>query len=288
MLEILREHLDKTADPLFINNIDEAHALFDSFELRDYTLEFEELLSTADNSEISNLNDNINELTRVLQNQILNTHLIFANEDCQVHNLNLLLKSIQQLESTEFTNEVLSICENEEDPTDAFVETVALVMGLSAEDVVTYVERVEPSLIKKIIELMNTRSHVENMNVVDHTTIQSVLARYNEFCNIITMDDAPLVSGYIEEGGQLGTEFKVYCQYIRERLTSKLPSDIAGEYIAAAILAGDVTTSPREIIQSTINEVYSDIDIITPILISVDKLLLDLEIRLNAGIKKVS
>lgn len=287
MLAILKETLDSQASPEFVSMIDEAHALFDDYELPDFTFEFEQILGIADNSEPGDLNTQVYELTRELQFQVLHSHLVFPSTEATVSNLNKILTALMKIEQTEFIEEVLSICENEINPTEAFCEVIALVGGYEISDIVASIEHVEISLIRRTMELMIRRKESEFLNVIDHTTRTEVINRYKDFSNDPAFPEAPLMSRYFEEGAELGLTFDTYIKYVREHLQSEKADAIAREYIAAALISCDVPKNPREVIKDKLNDVYTEIDIITPILISVDKQLLDLEIRTNAGIKKV-
>lgn len=287
MLAILKEALDSQASPEFISMIDEAHSLFDDYELPDFTFEFEQILGVADNSDPTDLNTEVYNLTLTFQNQILHSHLVFPVESAKIPNLNKVLTALMKIEQTEFIEEVLSICEEESNSTEAFCEVIALVGGYEITDIIESIENVEVSLIKRIIELMNRRKENEFLNVIDHTTRNDVLQRYKDFSSDPSFSEQPLMSRYFEEGVEIGLTFDTYVKYVREHLNSDKADFIAREYLAAALISSDVPKNPREIVKDKLNDVYTEIDVLTPILLSVDKQLLDLEIRTNAGIKKV-
>jgi len=287
MLAILKEVLDSQASPEFVTMIDEAHAIFDDYELPDFTFEFEQILGVADNIEPTDLNTQVYNLTRELQTQILHSHLVFPTTEATIPNLNNVLTGLMRIEQSEFIEEVLSICQNESNTTVAFCEIISLVGGYEIADIVASIEHVETSLIRKISELMSRRKETEFLNVIDHNTRADVLKRYKDFCEDPIFPELPLVSRYFEEGAELGLAFETYVKYVRENLQSDKPDVIAREYLAAALVSCDVPKNPREVIKDKLNDFYTEIDVITPILISVDKQLLDLEIRTNSGIKKV-
>ena len=288
MLQILREVLNQTATPEFIAIIDDAHDLFDQYQLEDFTLEFESLLACSDNDDMGSLNTAIYNLTRIFQDQILANHLVTLNSECTLVQANHVLRCIRMLETTEYSPEIVNICENESDATDAFVEVLSIVGGLPVVEIATYIDHVEVSLVKRIFQMATQRCEVEELAVVDHELVNSVLEKYKAFTDGLYGENPPLVSTYIAEGVQVGEPFEVYCKYIQEHLTTTKANEIASEYIAAAILAGNVSNLPRQAILEQINKVYTGIDVITPIMISVDKQLLEMQLRSNVGIKKVT
>lgn len=288
MLEILREVLNQTTGPEMVAQIDEAHDLFDQFELQDFTLEFEELLSVSDNNDAGSLNTDIYNLTRVFQDQILDQHLIILNPEITLAQANHVLRCIKLIETTEFTHEVVDICLNgTSNYTDTFVEILSTVGGLPVEEVATYIKFVEISLIKKILQLMTKRVEVEALDTIDHNSIETVVERYKLFVNNLHYENPPLTTKYISEGAMLLEPFEIYCKYIREHLTSTDPKEIASEYVAAAIISSNVPALFKESIVKQLNKLYTDIDQITPIVIAVDGYMLDMQANLTTGIKKV-
>lgn len=287
MLQILRDVLNQTTGPEFVAMIDEAHDQLDQYELEDFTLEFEDMLGDAGNQDAGSLTEAVYRLTRVFQIQVLNQHLIKVNDEATVAQISMILDNLRQIEKTEFISEIISIADNEVDPVQALVEIFGIISGRSPEEFFPLIEYVEGSLIKRILETTNRRYEVESLNVVDHETVNAVVKQYKDFLEGVQRAQPPLVQTYIELGAHVGESLASYCKYIQENNVSTNPADIATEYVAAALLAGDVPKLPRDAIIVELNKVYSSIDVITPILISVDKQLLDMQIRLNSGVKKV-
>jgi len=284
MLKILEETLNSIASPEMIALIEYTHEIFNQFELPDYNLEFEELLSTRDNGDPSTIASDIYELTKTLQIQILNKHLIYPTEECTIDGNNVLLNCILQLDKTEYVKEVESICEYELDPTDAFVEIVAIVVGAESVEVATYVDRVEISLIKKIKDLMIRRDSVENIEDNEHVSVQKKVERYKNFADLQNKEK-PIIHKLIEQGLPASIEFSSYIEQIRPLITSEDPVIIAREYICAAMLSIDVSPNPRDRLKNELNRIYVDIDKITPIFLEIEKQLLDYDIRMTSGVK---
>lgn len=284
MLKILEETLNSIASPETIALINYTHELFDQFELPDYNLEFEELLSTRDNEDPSTIASDVYELTKTLQIQILNKHLIYPVEECSIDGNNILLNCILQLDKTEYLKEVESICEYELDPTDAFVEIVSIVVGTEAVEVATYVERVEVSLITKIKALMIRRDSIENVEDNEHVAVQVKVQNYKNFADLQNKEK-PIIHKLIEQGLPASIEFSDYIEQIRKLITSDDPKIIAREFISAALLSIDVPSNPRDRLKIEINKIYSEIDKITPIYLEIEKQLLDFDIRMTSGVK---
>jgi len=286
MLSILKETLDSISSPEFSFLIEETHDIFDKFELPDYTLEFDELLATRDNADPSSISTEIYQLSKTFQEQILKQHLIYPNSENTLDQNNQLLNCILLLEKTEYIEEVQAVCEYEEDPIEALIEIVSIVVGIPSVEAATYLESVEKSTINKIKEIMNTRASIELIEDTPEITIAKRVDRFKLFADVQN-NDKPIVQKLIEQGVPQSVDFSFYCNAIQKESSDMNPSQIARELICAAFISNDVPANPRTEIAKVLDKTYNDINITTPISIQVEKQLLDFEIKNRSGVTKV-
>ncbi|MDR3392226.1 MAG: hypothetical protein P4L77_10890 [Sulfuriferula sp.] len=273
MLDILDDYLSGATTPELKESIRQAHELFDLYGLDTYEDGFVTLLHTGDQTDTGKTVDEIYDLTRSLQFQILTQHGVTIDENAPPSVLNIFLGGIKRLPSYDDGASLLGILGKMGDTMEIFAECIALVMGDSADHLHTFVENVDQSLLQMIA------THVDQatFSVSDEDFVfkRKLVEKYKHFVAI--SDISQLKLAYLLQNGlDVGHPFMVYLNLLGQEFELMEPKAIAVELVAMAIISNDRADNPRGAIQENLDKFVSNIDKITKIELITGDLLLKL------------
>lgn len=286
MSELLIESLKESETPEFLSMIKESIDLFDLYELADYKLEYDELVMTHDVDEVLTYSQRVYNLTTKFQEIILDQHLILVNDDADISIVNTILRGLYLIESTEYVEEILSICEHEKDPTVAFCNILNIVTSTDVETFLLNIQNVEISMINKIIEVLSSRLN-ESIELVDIDLVRRKIDIYKDFVNANSLESEPLINKFIKENRIYLGQFETTFDTLVDELRNLKPNQAAFEVVCIALLSTDLPALFKDVVKSKGQYLYENLDKVTEYCVSVDQKILEFDKIKNSGIKKV-
>lgn len=294
MLEILDVHLRTAASPEIFNAIEQAFDLFEEFGLTEYTIGYEEILLMGDNEGVSESILKICSLTSDFQDEILNQLRIDLVDEASVSEGNTILLALKKLESTEFFDNIIQVCEDVPAPEEALAEILALVSGIDEERLIILLQTVDPLTIQAIKLAMEKLSstHQALLQPAEDKVYADSLKAYKA-----ALDGQWLyIYDLVEAGEPLGQPYAQYHHEIidqmeaRQRtepvLASRFAIELGVQLYAGAIISSDGANNVRDVVMVELNKTYGDsLDRITPIYNEINSLTIKFQAYREAGIK---
>ena len=273
MLDILREHLNMTETTEFIGMIEEAHRLFDRFNLPDYDVQFIDLIQCIDQYDAPS--QEIYTLTRSNQLTILRMHGIIidpTSEKATITFLSKILTAILLFEDTEQVDEIDSIVTNTPDPE----ECVAAIFNqidpsINPEEMMLVMSTVVHALPERILERVKQNAVEKVVAAEERVTkeYQDFIKKAVEFLGVThVLAMAKMYTKILD--------FKEYVPII-EDLVPEDPENInkdayAREILTAAVISNAGNGNYMAVIKEYLDEEDFPIRIHTEILVLIDSL----------------
>lgn len=273
MLDMLDSYLSDATTPELKEAVRQAHELFDLYGLDTYEDGFVTLLHTGDQTDTGKTVDEIYDLTRSLQFQILVQHGVTISEDAPMSVLNIFLGGIKRLPSYDDGAALMGILAKVSDSMEIFAELIGLVMGDSPDHLHTFVENVEQSLLQTIA--LNVDQATFSVSDEDFVFKRDLVAKYKHFVAISDISRLKLAF-LIQSGLDVGHPFVTYLNLLGGEFELMEAKPIAEELVAMAIISSDAKDNPRGAIKDHLDKFVSNIDKITKIEIETGDLLLKL------------
>lgn len=274
MLDILRDYLVDATSPEIVDQIEKAHDAFDRIGLQDYAPGFEQLLMTNDDADESDTLGGIIDLTKRLANQILQQHSIMASDQASVTVLTEFIEALVELQqASDHIPEILKICAQQHDPEELFAELVALVGTNEAEHYLVELEHVSRALINRIAELARSQEFATvEEDEGEREFREERISKFNKFMHFI-LDPELAISRIAQMDIDAGYPFIVYANMVGREFEGLEPEVAAQNLIGMALLSGDGFQTPTVVIKANLENLVSDVDMITKIDIAVSDLL---------------
>jgi hypothetical protein len=298
MLEILDVHLKTAASPEIYNSISQAFDLFEEFGLTEYTVGYEDILLTADNEGASESVLKVCSLTSDLQDTILAQLRIDLVDEASVSEANTILLALKKLESTEYFDNIIQICDQVPAPEEALAEILSLVCGVDEERLIILLQTVDTltiAAIKMAMEKLSSEHAALLQPAEDQVYVESLKA-YKA-----ALDDQWLyIYDLVEAGEPLGQPYAQYHREIidqmeaRQRtqpvIASVFAIEIGVQLFAGALISCDGSGGNlRDVVMVELEKTYGDtLDRITPIYTEINSLLIKFQAYREAGIKSDS
>lgn len=282
MLDALDTHLKLSASPETYAAVAEANDLFEDYELQDYTLPYMDVLMTADNAEPSTITDEIVGLTIGFQVFILQQMDITLGDSLTVQQGNLLLRTMQQIETTEMVGEIYTLCDNADDNAETLCEIVALLSGEPVENLYGVITDVGDALITKIKEL-TAREDEDDAATIDLERNRVLVERLMAYLNFLETRDLA-VYALILGGESVNLPYAHYRDAVMSLIPTDKPKVVAANLYAAALISSDAGENPRGIIMEGLNQYYTSVDVITPISVALEQTILNFNAQENSGV----
>lgn len=297
MLDSLYVYLQTSTTPELRAAITEACELFEEYGLEDIGTGYEDILMTANNEGESEAMMRIVALTEDLQDHIFDQLQIKVVDETRVSEGNMILRALKDLENTELNDEIVGICRESTDSVEALAEVLHLVTGIEPERLVIYFEEVSDAVIQRI--QATAAQHVgENrdiLNVEEDTKLMSRFMVYRE-----AMDNQPLfMYDMLMASVPLNQPYAIYHGKIMEAISAQeliepMPTRMrqvktAVQLCAAIIIANDTQdANMRNIVHSELEKTFADVDMITPIYVEIDSIMVKFHRLLNTTPRETS
>jgi hypothetical protein len=286
MLDILEMHLKSATSPELSDAITEACDLFETYELPGYQDAYTDLLLTADNLDIGDLNTNLTNLTLEMQSLVLEQMLIHVNEDATIQQCNLLLRGLRLIETTEFNEDIIALC-SETDVDNALCEIIATVTGESVENLYQLINNTDQCVLDRIKMVCQQSNSGDTISPIDTNHVRQIVERLIRYKNSI--DNRPLfVYDSILDGQPIELPFEVYYDDMWNNIAALNPQEKAIELYAAVLVSSDAISDPKPFITKMLNRTYTSIDEVTPIITALDKIILKFNAEDTPGIHRKS
>jgi hypothetical protein len=287
MLDALQEYL-KTSTPLeYQIQVEEAHTHFERFGLQDHEVAFMDLLMTVDNEDRANFQDELTGLVTELQRHVLKQLEIELVEDLSIAQINQVLNFVSDIEDTELVDDVCNIIDSQTDTSDKLCQLMGLLNSQEPEHYYDLILSVSETLLIKIKETVQKNTDEDDVVPIDIETNRKLLTQLNVFMSAMDRKP-PIVYNLMIDGINPGLKFEEYYTKISPYLTSTDPQKSAYEIISATKVCKDIEGNVRDTVTEHLNKTFNSIDIVTPVLVAYDQMLLDFNHRVTSGIKRVT
>lgn len=283
MLDILEIHLKTATSPELSDLITEACEWLENYELPGYQDEYTDLLLASDNADAGDLNAQLVELTLNLQQRILSQMLIEISTECTVRQATMLLKGLRAVETTEFTDEVIVLCDSA-DTDGALCEILALVTGETAEYFYPLITNVDKAVLKRIKEIAQDNAPAEVIEARDPSQDRAVVDKLLRFEKV--SETHLYVKDLIVGGTPLHLPFSNYYDEIFEMIAALNAQQKAVQLYAASIVSSDAKENPRSVITAQLNKTYTSADEITPITVALETIILKFHAETSSGVTR--
>lgn len=298
MLEILDVHLKTAASPEVYNAVEQALDLFEEFGLTEYSIGYEEILLMADNEGASESISKICALTSDLQDTILGQLRIDLVDEASISEANTILLSLKRLESTEYFDNIIAICDQVAAPEEALAEILSLVSGVDEERLIILLQTVDKLTIDAIKLAMErlSLSHDAMLQPAKDKVYVDSLKAYKA-----ALDDQWLyIYDLVSAGEPLGQPYAQYHHEIidqmeaRQRtepvIASMFAIEIGVQLFAGALISSDGSGGNlRDVVMGELQKTYGDsLDRITPIYEELNSLLIKFQAYRESGTKSDS
>jgi hypothetical protein len=266
MLDILRDYLVEATTPENVDLIEKAHEAFDRIGLPDYNPGFEQLLMINDESDEGDTLGGIMDLTRSIGDRILEQHAIRVLEDCTIATRTEFIDALVDLQNaSDHVPDILRIIGQEHSPEECFSELVALVGSNEAEHYLVDLEYVSQALIDRIKQ---TVEHMEFATTEEDTQEREFreerITKFNNFMHFL-LDPELAIAGLVHKGIDAGYPFVLYTNLIGREFEGMDPVLAAQNLLGMAFYSGDGYGQPIQIIKQHLEELISDVDVMTKI-----------------------
>lgn len=287
MLDALHEYLATASSPEYMAAVEEAYQWFERFGLDDYDTAYMDLLMTFDNMDPPDAVDQLNQLTTELQHYLLKQQEVEVDEDLTVAQLNVILKMLSDIQDSELVDDISNIVNQETDTVDRFCGLLGLMTSVEPAMYYDQISSISEALLQKIKDQVTRNAEDDPAHAIDVNANREYVGKLQEFR--LAMEDRPLIAYNLLIDGVLpGRPFSEYYDTIIPFLPTSDPKNAAVELYAAALISKDMVGDVREKILQALNKTYTSIDIITPIVVELDQLLLNYHVKLTSGIKEVT
>ncbi len=291
MFDELSMHLRQSASPEQQAAIEEATDFFEKFELPEWQDRYVDLLMTLDNGEMGDAVQAFSALTTNLQHVMLNNFQISVHDATSIGEVNLILRTLRDLETTELVEEIKTICAEETDPVEAFAALMVLIIADPYQTADTYygfLQTVSQALIDKILETTEARTpDIVEDEIIDVEGDQALVTVLNNYMATVQVQDL-MVRGLIHDGLRLNQPFQSYYERMVDFLAPVAPRKMAIELYGAFLVCKQRELDVRQVIGEALQLTYSSIDVITPIMLALDEIVLLAHIRQTSGVRKTS
>lgn len=279
MLNILHDYLIEATSPENVDAIENAHLAFDRIGLQDYTPGFEQLLMVNDDADEGDTLAGIIDLTRSLSDGIFQQHSITLSDESSLATRTEFINALVDLQqATDHIPDILKICAQQHDPEELFAELVALVGTHEAEHYLVDLAYVSPALISRIAEVATAQEFATVDEDDDAREYREVrIAKFNRFMHFI-LDPELAFAKLVHQGIDAAYPFALYANMIGREFEELDPVVAAQNLLGMAFYSDDGFQSPLATIKSNIEQLISDVDIVT----KVDIALSDLLVRFQA------
>ncbi|BDD79877.1 hypothetical protein [Burkholderia phage FLC9] len=266
MLDILRDYLVEATTPENVDLIEKAHDAFDRIGLPDYTPGFEQLLMINDESDEGDTLGGIMDLTRSLADNILQQHAIRVMEDASIAVRTEFIDALVDLQNaSDHVPDILRIVGQEHSPEELFSELVALVGTNEAEHYLVDLEYVSQALIDKIKERAESMEFgTTEEDDQEREFREERIAKFNRFMHFL-LDPELAIAGLVHKGIDAGYPFVLYTNLIGREFEGMDPVLAAQNLLGMAFYSGDGFGQPTQIIKQHLEDLVSDVDVITKI-----------------------
>lgn len=219
----------------------------------------------------------------------LKLHGIVLNEEATLEFKNKITQAIIVLETYEGKDDILGILESSEEPNYKFSELIEQVTELSAINVFTKIESVDPGLFKRLIEIFNTSLIVIREDDVEKQILRNNIVSKLKNIKAITKYDKALGFTLTNSDTVLGSDFKQYTTYADKHFEYLTIDEIAIEVFILLSMSMEGFDKPLITFRKYSQDLFSDLDKITKIdiklnnlIIAYDKYIIENQEQLNA------
>lgn len=271
MLDILQQYLIDCAAPEMKDVLVHAIEGLDDMGLTDIYPEYEMILMLDDTVEPGETLDAIIHLTSLYQKRLLAQHTISLSEEAPMSAATDILNAILRIPDFEDKHALINIVSSEKMATESFADILALVTGQPPEKYLVHLHNVGAVLLRRIRE--KAEEEVKNTSTVEENTDHAeYIHRFKFYLNTIA-EQPLLITDMLKANMSVGYPYTQYADLIGRDFEGMYPERAAMEMVGMAIVSSDGKHNIRNTIVSNLEHYITSVQVMTKILMAVDKLI---------------
>lgn len=277
MLDILKDYVSENTTPEHYDIISRAYSVIDLIEFPEFDTGVEEIIMTdrigdVDTGGTMSL---IDRFFHDILDEILRQFTVKLDVDTDMLFKTVIIEGLIAIESYENVEDIFAVIEQDTDKEEKFADLMALVTEYDASRILIQLEEVEPSLLLTLAQEISARVNARSIQEANPYLLDCVEATklYNEFIGPSGLITQELIKNEIP----IALPFKVYIDIVGRNFEQLDPEVIAKELLGMAYLSSDGFSNPKSIIRDNIDNLISDMRLITLVDVQVTKLIMQVE-----------
>ena len=196
---------------------------------------------------------------------VLNQHGVFIQDNTSFEMMNVILEGISSVESYIDREAILTIISTENTDEEKLADILDLVTIIDSDSILLTLERVNPSIIRRIKELVE--EHKAIADVISNTEITQIKAkaawvkRLYELSGPEVKDCSnSVLYPKLTEGLRLNLSFQFYYDMLWDEISQSTNAGIARELVGMAIISNDQSERVLEVIREYVGKNFYDLD----------------------------
>lgn len=288
MLAQLQDQLAMTQPPEMMTLYERANNLFDDFDLLDYTIGYQDLLSSVDGA-ADGLGDprdeSIYSLTFKYLRQIADEHQIRLSDEATMLNYITVLEFVKQIEHTELVQQCADALANDEtDNLDKFGLCMLFVSSVELEDSMIYLEEIPDCVIKTMRGYFDGRVALEVETESLDPAVRQIYKELDKFVRTIAGQDMHSYKYLFEQEGETGLPFPLHYKDNEDYLLKLPVQQLVYELIGFALISEGGLNNPQQVIMDCLGKSITDLDRITTIQYLISTTLIEYRNTIASGV----
>lgn len=270
----LLEFISNNSSPESRDTFKTVFEILETFNIEDYINPFNDAYSCVDNSEVDSI---IFTFFNIAENQlvnILNSLGIFVTDETNLQELVSILEHISLIEDYEDKKAIKDIIQSDLSNEETLMTILELVGSLSADDFSNSITIVNPGFIKKIKEIIEGDSELDE--IVDIDAVRNKVANLKTLLKNCEIEYS-IIHNELQNNLSINLEFDLYKSIFQDKLLKlynkeqykQLAFEIVLMFIISKDKADNIPFRSREYVSNN----FSDIDLNNKLLNEVGNIL---------------
>lgn len=233
--------------------------LFEEAQLEDYEGDFLEILMEEGSIDATELPDQFFGVMLSTLLLIVKAHGVKLQAETPHWIVNEIVRGLMAIEYYLDPVEMIRVTEGDSDNEEQLAEMLYLVTGTESGVLVQYIEDMNTSLLKRVVELFTARVIEDPDKLAEDAAAYKLVARVKDISRFMA-DRNLLAMQLIERGVLAGANFDEYLHYIHHLLDDSVPDVVAKELFAIFSLSRDGSANMLDLYREKSEIIFHDAD----------------------------
>jgi hypothetical protein len=257
---LLDDYLRTAVSPDVMSLVEDAHALFDLYELDGYEDEFIEIVMNADQVDSHVSAERILDQTREYQLDVLRQHGITVVDGVRMRALNILLRALYDVQASLQGESIIDRCTQDIGPEEIAAEVFGLVSGQNSEAMLLWLAEVSPALIAQIVSWVDRNETDLDVELIRQKELR--VEAFQWYVDKYQIDQLKLAY-LIEHGLDVYHPAKLYLNILGPDFNQLELAPLLHEFFAIALISSDYALRPAELINEYAEQYIADVNMVT-------------------------